>query len=88
MIPDHYYTVPAYWRKHFGKSEFPGVLPDNEGCKVRIGCLRNPPIQISPASEGCSEHAGDPPLTTQAWWGAKIVGGFLAFIFICHLIFG
>lgn len=85
--PDHLSTVPAYYRRHFGPSEYPGDLPDNPGCKVRIGATYQPAMRITP-----SVHTSDiwEPASKfeEAIWGCGLAGGFISFIFLSYFFFG
>lgn len=82
--PDHLYNVPAYYRRHLGKTPH-SELPANTGCKIHIGATYQPAIRITPSVE---IHVPREPSAAKQWlWGALLVLGFISFIFLSHIFF-
>lgn len=66
-IPQHYDRVPAYYRKHFPE------------CKVRIGCMYQPPIKITPAIE---IYKRGPSVWRKLGWALLLPAGFFSLYFL------
>lgn len=75
LLPDHYDSEQAYYRKHFMQSpRFIGGVPQVPTTKVY------PALEIHVSRE--------PSLFVQALWGVALVGAFLSAYFLLHIFFG